>query len=107
MMSNPITGTQRLVPGLIEKPGKAPVPMETNEAESTEKFSDVFGKLLNSVNEIHQAADQAEKAFVSGEPVELHDVMIKSAQAGVATDLVLEIRNKLVNAYDDLLRMPM
>ncbi len=106
-MSTPITGAQRLVPGLIEKSGKTPVPMETNEAETPEKFSDVFGKLINSANEIHQAADQAEEAFLAGEPVELHDVMIKSAQAGVATDLVLEIRNKLVNAYDDLLRMPM
>ena len=106
-MSTPITGAQRLVPGLIEKSGKSPVPMETNEAESSEKFSDVFGKLINSVNEIQQASGEAERAFIAGEPIELHEVMIKSAQAGVATDLVLEIRNKLVNAYDDLLRMPM
>jgi flagellar hook-basal body complex protein FliE len=106
-MSTPITGAQRLVPGLIEKSGKSPVAMETNEVESSDKFSDVFGKLINSVNEIHQAAGDAENAFIAGEPIELHEVMVKSAEAGVATDLVLEIRNKLINAYDDLLRMPM
>jgi flagellar hook-basal body complex protein FliE len=107
MMSTPITGAQRLVPGLIEKAGKSSISLEPNAAESTEKFSDVFANLINSANEVHQASGEAERAFLAGEPIELHEVMIKSAQAGVATDLVLEIRNKLVNAYDDLLRMPM
>jgi flagellar hook-basal body complex protein FliE len=38
--------------------------------------------------------------------VELHQVMIKAEEAGLATDLLLEIRNKLINAYNQLMNMP-
>ena len=43
---------------------------------------------------------------MNGDPVELHQVMIKAEEAGVAMDLLLEIRNRLLNAYNDLIRMP-
>ena len=63
------------------------------------------------------ASDEALRAVIwprvdreremAGEPIELHEVMIRAEQAGVATDLLLEIRNKLVTAYNEVLRMPM
>ena len=106
-MSNIITGQTRLVPGLIEKLDSKPVTLGNPESAPSEQFSDVFANLIDSVNDLHMQAGDAQKAFITGEPIELHVVMIKSAEAGIATDLVLEIRNKLVNAYNELLRMPM
>ncbi|MEE8404551.1 MAG: flagellar hook-basal body complex protein FliE [candidate division Zixibacteria bacterium] len=43
---------------------------------------------------------------MNGDPVELHQVMIKAEEAGLATDLLLEIRNRLISAYNELIRMP-
>ncbi|MBU2652480.1 MAG: flagellar hook-basal body complex protein FliE [Bacteroidetes bacterium] len=47
-----------------------------------------------------------QQAFLDGEPVELHQVMVKAEEAGIATELLIEIRNKLVDAYSELIRMP-
>jgi flagellar hook-basal body complex protein FliE len=84
-----------MAPGLIERPGGNTVSLGPDEPIESGKFTDMLGELLNNVN-----------GFLSGEPVELHQIMIKAEQAGIATDLLLEIRNKLMNAYNDIMRMP-
>jgi flagellar hook-basal body complex protein FliE len=43
--------------------------------------------------------------MVAGEPVDLHEVMISSEEAGIAFDLMMEIRNKLLDAYQEIQRM--
>ena len=87
----------------------APDQAKSSAPDNTEgsTFSDLFSDLISSVNDIQNQAGDAQDALLAGEPVELHDVMIKAEQAGVATDLLLEIRNKLVSAYNEVMRMPM
>jgi flagellar hook-basal body complex protein FliE len=104
MSANPV-GSGRLVPGLveqlgIEKPNK--VEMESGGVQFTELLAD----MLSSVNQLQSESSAAQTALMNGEPVELHQVMIKAEEAGLAMDLLLEIRNKLVTAYNDLTRMP-
>ncbi len=70
-------------------------------------FGSMLGNALNSVNDLQVQSAQAQDALLHGEPVELHEVMIKAEQAGIAMDLLLEIRNKLLSAYNDIMRMPM
>ena len=107
-MSNSILPTQRLVPGLIEKPGgKVSLPPSEVNPIKDAKFTDMLGELLDSVNQLSNEAGSLQKSFISGEPVELHEVMIKAEEAGIGLDLVLEIRNKLVDAYNSLMRMPL
>jgi flagellar hook-basal body complex protein FliE len=100
-------GVNRLVPGLIEQAGSASGNKQTPTAESIGEFKEMFSNLMNSVNELQMDSGSIQNAFLSGDPVELHQVMIKAEEAGVATELLLEIRNKLVSAYQDLLRMPL
>ncbi len=102
-----IGNVQRLVPGLIERLDGAakigtPKPAETQEGS----FTELFSNLLNSVNEIQGESAQIQQDMLNGEPVELHEVMIKAEEAGIAMDLMLEVRNKLMNAYNDLMKMP-
>ena len=60
---------------------------------------------LQQVNDLQlHAADQVER-LVAGEQVDLHEVMISSEEAAIAFELMLEIRNKLVEAYQELQRM--
>ena len=105
-MTDKINHINRLVPGLIEQVGsRAPVKPEGDKASSA-SFSDLLGNVINSVNDIHQDAATAQDALLAGEPVELHDVMIKAEEAGLATELLLQVRNKLVSAYNEIMRMP-
>ncbi len=105
-MSNVIGNINRLVPGLIENldPGKLGQGASEGKAESS--FTEIFSNMINSVNDLQSDAAGLQKAFMSGEPVELHEVMIKAQEAGIAMDLLLEVRNKMVNAYSELMRMP-
>ena len=95
----------RLVPGLIEQAGRGITEKTTSPVEG-EKFQDLFANMLNSVNSLQTESADIQSAFLNGDPVELHQVMIKAEEAGLATDLLLEIRNKLISAYYELMRMP-
>jgi len=108
-MGTPINNLNRMVPGLIEQPAAKPTSVAAPGTNSTDKgsFADVFSDLVGSVNDLQSEAGLAQKALLSGDPVELHDVMIKLEQAGVAMDLLLEIRNRLLNGFTELMRMPM
>ncbi len=105
-MSLTVNNVSRLVPGLIEKPGGKTVLEEMSPATSQPSFTELFSNMLNSVNDMQQQSAQAQQAFMSGEPIELHDVMIKAQEAGLTMDLLLEIRNKLLSAYNEVMRMP-
>jgi len=101
-----VTNINRLVPGLVERLDPGPGKETATAGQAKETFIDMFESLLADVNEVHNESGELQKALVAGEPVELHQVMIKAREAGVATDLLLEIRNKLLNAYNELMRMP-
>ena len=106
-MSIGINSTQRLVPGLIEKAGGNKVNLPKDETLTQANFTEMLSGLLNNVNELHNESAQIQEAFLAGEPVELHQIMIKAEQAGIATDLLMEIRNKLMTAYNEIMRMPL
>lgn len=106
-MGTPISNVTRLVPGLIERPGLTTVLTEmAPEGEAKANFTEIFSNFVNGVNDAQLDAGQAQQAFMAGEPIELHDVMIKAEEAGLTMDLMLEIRNKLLNAYKELMSMP-
>lgn len=106
-MSGPMNNVSRLVPGLIERLDVSNPDKSATESKSEASFTEIFSNMLNSVNELQMDAAEIQEALMSGDPVELHQVMIKAEEAGIAMDLLLEVRNKLVNAYSELMRMPL
>ena len=50
------------------------------------------------------AADQARR-LMAGEPIELHRVVLAAEEASLAFDLALNVRNKVVEAYQEIMRM--
>lgn len=93
-----------LMPSGVGAPGIQPAPGE--QGESKVSFSEMLSNTINSVNQVQQDSALAQQALLNGEPVELHDVMIKAEEAGLTMDLMLEIRNKLINGYNELIHMP-
>lgn len=105
-MAQTIGQLQRLLPGLNDQ-------LKINPSSQTEtapvgqgQFSDLLSNLIESVNDAQLDAGKIQNAFLSGEPVELHQVMIKAEEAGLSMDLLLEIRNRLLSGYNEIIRMP-
>lgn len=68
-------------------------------------FGEVLGKALGQVESLRAEANDAINAFVRGEPVELHQVMAAAEEAGLALELLVEMRNKLTDAYRTVMNM--
>ena len=102
-----IHNVSRTIPGLIERVGGSPQNSSSANEPGQPSFGDLLSRTIENVNDLHQESARIQEAFMSGEPVELHQVMIKAEKAGLATDLLLEIRNKLLEAYNNIARMPM
>jgi flagellar hook-basal body complex protein FliE len=68
-------------------------------------FADTLKDALGEVSAAQEtAADQVGK-FLRGEPVELHQVMAATEEAGLAIDMLVELRNKVTDAYRALINM--
>jgi len=75
--------------------------------EKIGSFKDTLSEFVNSVNELQKTAGETEKSFIKGETSDIHQVMIAIEEASVAFELLMEIRNKLLESYQQLIRMPM
>ena len=77
----------------------------TGDGGEGTSFSDTLKDALGQVSSLQTKAQDAIGAFVRGEPVEIHDVMAATDEAGIALDMLIEIRNKLTDAYRSVMQM--
>lgn len=78
-------------------------------ATSTKKvdFGDALKASLDQVNQSQQKAEQLGQAFMTGDDkVSLSDVMISMQKANINFQATVQVRNKLVSAYQDIMNMP-
>jgi len=68
-------------------------------------FKDVLKEFVGDVNSLQIGADAKIASFAAGEVTDVHEVMIAVQKANIALDLTLEIRNRLIEAYQELMRM--
>jgi flagellar hook-basal body complex protein FliE len=81
-------------------------PTEKIPSGDKENFGDLLKNAIEGVESLQQEAGEAQDKFVQGEAAELHQVMIAAEKAGISFDLLLEIRKRLVEAYQEIIRMP-
>ena len=70
-------------------------------------FADMLGKAIGQLQSISDTADQKVAAMATGEDVDLHDVMIALETESLAMSLATTVRNKAVEAYQEVFRMQM
>lgn len=75
---------------------------KTNEDFS---FSKVLNDRLNNLEELQTKADELTDKMVTGEVQDIHKVMIASEEAQIALQLTVQIRNKVIEAYQEVSRM--
>lgn len=76
-------------------------------ATSGPSFGDVVSGFLNKVDGAQQHSDKMVEALALGEPVEIHDVMLALNEASNAMQLTLQVRSKILDAYQQLMQTQM
>lgn len=74
---------------------------DPGNGEFAQKLMDV----LKEVNQSELTAKDKQRAFMTGQPVEFHDLMIAMEKASMAMQLTLQVRNKLLEAYQEINRI--
>ena len=82
-------------------PGKASPAVESAEGSGTVRFAD----LLRQVAAGEQAAEQATRSYAAGTSQNLHETMVSLQMADIRFSLLVTVRNKLLEAYREVMRM--
>lgn len=81
-------------------------PASASQEAGRVDFTNVMKSAVDQVNETQQASGKLKTAFEMGDPnVSLSDVMIASQKANVSFQATLQVRNKLISAYEEVMRM--
>ncbi len=81
-------------------------PVETNPVATVGSgFSKVIESTINQAIKAEAAGDQAINDLQSGEAKNLHDVMISVEKADISLKMLVQFRNKAMQAYEEIMRM--
>ena len=83
----------------------APAPTAATETKPT-SFADTLEGALKSVNDGQNQAAKLSESYERGETVDIAKVMLARQQASVGFEATLQVRNKLLSAYKDIMSMP-
>lgn len=72
-----------------------------------ESFASFLSDALDQVNQDQLTSEAFNKALATGEVQDLHQVMIASQQSMLSLQLTIQVRNKVVEAYQEIMRMPL
>lgn len=104
-MANPIGSVGQVGGGLpLQRPLGTGVGSGVGGTEGG-SFKDTLAKALGETQGMQDEAAGAVEAFLRGDPVELHDVMAAVEEAGIALDMLIEVRNQMIEAYRTVVNM--
>lgn len=83
--------------------------MQTQQVVPTQEdnsgFGDLFTQQLQATNQLQHEADVKLQQFMLGESESLHDVMIAMEEASIALQFTTQVRNKVIDAYQEIKNM--
>ncbi len=100
-MSDPRISAIRQMQKMTEI-AKSNKPIKNKQEEVS--FQDMMKKYLNEANDLQIKADEDIKKIISGEEIDAHEVMMAVEKANISFDLVMEIRNKMLEAYKQVVK---
>jgi flagellar hook-basal body complex protein FliE len=68
-------------------------------------FSNMFESFIKGVDQKKKISARETRDLILGRSDNIHEAVVKSQEAGVAFNLMIEVRNKLVESYKELMRM--
>jgi flagellar hook-basal body complex protein FliE len=68
-------------------------------------FTEALAEAIATVDGVQKQSEAAQAAYVRGDDIDLHDVLVKVEEAEIAFRTMMEVRNKLVEAYREIMRI--
>ncbi len=94
----------------IQNPVQPPVGTAGSRKPEPPSNSDSFGKILTDsieqVNRLQVEANSSINDLATGKQTDIHRTMIAMEKASISFDLLMQIRNKVISAYDKIMRTP-
>ncbi|MEJ5228686.1 MAG: flagellar hook-basal body complex protein FliE [Pseudothermotoga sp.] len=78
---------------------------QTSQKKSEVDFANILQNAIEKVNQIQKNAEQASADFALGKLSNIHEVIIEAEKATIALRLTTEVRNRIVQAYQEIMRM--
>lgn len=79
--------------------------LDQKDSTGQKSFLDTLKESIEKVNEIQKSADKAVEDMAVGKTQDIHNTMVALEKADVSFQLMMQVRNKLVSAYEDVMRM--
>src|SRR5262249_54901052 len=84
---------------------RIPIPQATDATQHSSSFTTLIDRAVQEVDGKMKAAAADQSKVMTGETNNLHQAMISMQEASLAFSLMVEVRNKLVESYQELMRM--
>lgn len=104
-MADPTIATGGLASLRPIQPSPLTSPASKPDATPTKDFKQYLVESLEKVNQLQSEADAGVQKLMTGETDNVAEVFSATRKAGIAFDLLMEIRNKLVDAYHEIQQM--
>jgi flagellar hook-basal body complex protein FliE len=103
-MSDPISAVANRAFNVGQTDGLKRYTVDIGKGDDT-SFGDTLTKAINQVSDAQDRATDYTQKLINGESVELHQVMAATEEAGLALELMIELRNKFSDAYRTIINM--
>ena len=103
---NSLLAQMRELKGIATQDVKPTQSLDTKEPTGPQ-FSSVFKQAIDQVSELQSEAGELKNAYIRGDSnIDITRVMVASQKSSIAFQAVVEVRNKLVESYKDIMNMP-
>jgi flagellar hook-basal body complex protein FliE len=90
----------------IQMPDELTEPFGTTAAQPTsDSFSSMLGQMVSDVNTQQNISAQSVSALQSGQNIPLHQAVIAMEEANISFQLMVEVRNRMLDAYQEIMRI--
>jgi flagellar hook-basal body complex protein FliE len=93
------------LPREIAFPQKEGKGLLVGDADKKKTFGDTMKEFIQDVDKMQKVADYQAERFATGDLKDIHEVVIAAQQANLSLQLLVEIRNKVMDSYRELMRM--
>lgn len=89
----------------LTKISSLPKITDNNTKSGVTDFSNILNEAIDKVNTLQLESEALTNSFLSGETDNIHNVMIASSKANLALQMTIQVRNKVMDAYNEIMNM--
>lgn len=80
-------------------------PLAGTQDPSQKSFADTLKDAVGTVNQLQQVSDKKAQELATGKTTDIPDVMMAAEKADIALRMMVQVRNKIIEAYQDVMKM--